>query len=166
MPVFETVIQSIESLARDASDLPTARLAFGVLGRMTAVWGGPDIFSSAPLIKGNAGASNVDVPQSRLPDWDVTAMNRFTPLSWALLTSPKFDAKDAQGRQVLLEIASMQLQILRKTGQPYLETLKSQLRGLGVDERTVEDYLRAMTERDEKGFRTFFVQLFVRNDVS
>ena len=166
MPIFETIVQSIENLARDASDLPTARLAFGVLGRMTAVWGGPDIFLPAPSPNRNAIANNVGTSPSRFPDWDVTAMNRFTPLSWALLTSPKFDAKDAQGRQVLLEIASMQLQILRKTGQPYLEALRAQLRGLGVEERTAEDYLRAMTERDEKGFRTFFVQLFVRNDVS
>ena len=163
MPIFETIIQSIETLARNASDLPTARLAFGVLSRMTAVWGGPDIFSS---VNKNVGTKTFDGLSSKLPDWDVTAMNRFTPLSWALLTSPKFDAKDAQGRQVLLEIASMQLQILRKTGQPYLEALKAQLEGLGVGEGTVEDYLRAMMERDEKGFRTFFVQLFVRNDVS
>lgn len=165
MPVFETVIHSIENLARDASDLPTARLAFGVLSRMTAVWGGPDVY--APASAPNNNTAHNDIKSSnKFPDWDVTAITRFTPLSWALLTSPQFDAKDAQARQVLLEIAGMQLQILRKTGHPYLEALKGQLMGLGVDEKTTEDYVRAMTERDEKGFRTFFVQLFVRNDIS
>ena len=166
MPVLETIIQSIENLARDASDLPTARLAFGVLSRMTANWGGPDVYSPASAPNSNTAQNDVKPSCHRLQDWDVTAMTRFTPLSWSLLTSPKFDAKDAQARQVLLEIASMQLQILRKTGHPYLEALKAQLMGLGVEEKTTEDYVRAMTERDEKGFRTFFVQLFVRNDIS
>ena len=87
-------------------------------------------------------------------------MNRFTPLSWTLLTSPKFDVKDAQSRQVLHEIASMQLQILRKTGIPYLDCLKLQLESLGVDQPTVQSYLVAMTERDGKGFKAFFMQLF------
>ena len=173
MPALDTVIQSIETFARDASDLPTARLAFGVLSRMTASWGGPDVFVPVAESKKNSqnqGDNSSTAPDSSklqtIPDWNITAMNRFTPLSWALLTSSKFNPRDSQARQVLNEIASMQLQILRKAGQPYLEVLKGQLASLGVDQNVIENYLRAMTEKDEKGFRAFFIQLFVRNDIS
>jgi exportin-T len=118
------------------------------------VWGGPDIASPV---------TNPTPPNPTLPNWDTWAMNRFTPLSWTLLLSPKFNAKDAQAKQVLSDIAAMQVEILKKTGRGYLEALKQQLEGLGVGGQTVEEYLRALTEKDGKGFRNFFVQLFVQN---
>ncbi len=155
MPFFETIIASVESFAQDASDLPTARLAFSVLTRMTSTFGGPDIPS--PL-------TNPAPPDPSVRDWDSWAITRFTPLSWSLLMSPSFNSKEAHARQVLGEIAGMQVEILKKTGQRYLGSLKQQLESLGMEAAKVEEYLRAMTERDEKGFRSFFVQLFVKSN--
>lgn len=154
LPALETIIQSIESFARDASDLPTARLAFSVLTRMTVVWGGPDLQADTNSVPSK--------PRQTLMDWQDTAITRFTPLSWQLITSPKFDVKNSQARQVLNEIAGMQLQIFRRSGSRYLESLRNQLGSLGVDQATIEEYLCALSEKDGKTFKMFFVQLFFR----
>ena len=120
-PIFESVITSIEHLARDVEDLPTAKMAFVLISRMCNVWGGPDVVS----MTGQASA-NATGPQPMLPGFDQFMMTRFSPLCWALPTNPSFNSKDAQARQALSEAANLQKIIYTKTGAAVFELAEGQ----------------------------------------
>ncbi|KAL8952721.1 MAG: hypothetical protein Q9222_001370 [Ikaeria aurantiellina] len=148
---FTSVISTIEHLAKDASDFPTARLSFTVLTRMVMTWGGPDTLDG-----GN--------PQPSLPGFDRFMMEHFSPLCWALPSQANFDPKDAQGKQALGEAAALQKAIYSKTGHDYINLLRdTELRGMGMDAGTVEEYLRALSSSDVKAFRQYFQTLVQRS---
>ncbi len=154
-PSFDAVLTTNEHLAKDIGDLPTARLAFIVLSRMVMTWGGPDVVSQ-PLSQGNGVVAEAR-PQPSLPGFDRFMMTRFSPLSWAIPSNSNFNSKDAQGKQVLGEAAGLQKAIHAKTGQEYLTWLREvELREMGMDSGTIEEYLRALCDLDVKGFRHFF----------
>lgn len=121
---------------------------------MVYTWGGPDIQSSPQQID---SVLPTVAPQPTLPGFDRFMIERFSPLCWAIPTQPTFDPRDAQGRLVLAEAASLQKAIYAKTGQEYLTWLReAELRGTGMDAATVEGYLVALGTLDLKGFRQFF----------
>lgn len=154
-PAFDRVISTIEHLAKDITDFPTAKLAFAVFIRMISTWGGPDLQVQPPS-KGNGGIIH-STAQPTLPGFDQFMMTRFSPLCWAVPSNPNFNPKDAQGRQVLGEAAGLQKAIYAKTGQEYLTWLRNvELRGMGMDSGIIDEYLRALCNFDLKGFRNFF----------
>lgn len=149
--VFATVISTIEHLAKDISDYPTAKLAFSVLTRMVVTWGGPDL---APP---QDGISPTLSSQPTLPGFDGFMMERFTPLCWAMPSNPNFNFKDAQAKQALGEAAGLQKTIYTKTGQQYLRWLRDvELRNMGMGDGDIQNYLNALGNMDGKGFRQFF----------
>ena len=153
-PTFETIVTTLEHFARDANDYSTARLALSVADRMCHAWGGPDISSSYSKI--NPSPQNATTPNPVLPGFDGFILGRFSPLSWALLSSPSFNAKDPQARQVISEVATLQQNMLAKTGDQYLTWLKDvELKNMGVGPDAAEEYLRALAGMDVKGFRAF-----------
>ena len=78
-------------------------------------------------------------------------------LCWAVPTNPEFKPKDAQGRQVLGEAANLQKAIYAKTGAKYLSWLRdAELRGMGMDDATMEEYLGALCNLDGRAFKLFF----------
>ncbi|KAL8972081.1 MAG: hypothetical protein Q9183_000736 [Haloplaca sp. 2 TL-2023] len=150
---FANVISTIEHLAKDASDFPTAKLAFTVLTRMAMTWGGPDVQANNPS------------PQPSLPGFDHFMMERFSPLCWALPSQPHFDAKDAQGKQAMGEAASLQKAIFTKTGDRYLSHLRNhELSSMGMDSGTVDEYLRVLSSSDVKAFKQYFQALVQRSN--
>jgi len=152
--VFENVISIIELFVKDTTDFPTAKLAFSVLTRMSVVWGGPDL---VPQTSNPSLPTLTSSPQPTLPGFDRFMLTRFSPLCWALPTTPGFNAKDAQAKQVLAEAAGLQRTIYSKTGQEYITWLRDvELAGMGMVGQTVEEYLRALASLDLKGFRQFF----------
>ncbi|KAF2234306.1 Xpo1-domain-containing protein [Viridothelium virens] len=153
-PIFDTIITTLEHFSRDSNDYSTARLALSVVDRMCLTWGGPDVSSS--YSKPNTTQPKATVSSPNLPGFDNFMLSRFSPLTWALLSSPSFNAKDPQARQVLGEIANLQQNILVKTGDQYLTWLKDvELKNLGVGPDVVEEYLRALAGMDMKAFRGF-----------
>ncbi len=151
-PVFEDIMTSIEHLARDVEDFPTAKMALLLLSRMCAVWGGPDVVSLT-------GQANPDAAQPRpaLPGFDQYMITRFSPLCWALPTNPSFNNKDAQARQALSEAANLQKTIYTKTGQQYLTYLRgNELRTMGMNDTLINDYLQKLGTMELKAFKTFF----------
>ncbi|KAL1647803.1 pre-tRNA nuclear export protein [Diplodia intermedia] len=148
---FDTIMTTIEHFARDTTDYPTARLAISVLTRMTAVWGGPDI---------TLGSGNT--PNPTLPGFDQFAISRFSPLSWSVPATQGFNSKDPQARQVLGELGAMQIEILKKTGDVYVQSLRQELSNMGIDQQGLEEYLGALTTKGEKGFKQFFQQFVAR----
>ena len=147
---FETVITTLQHFSSDISDLPAARMAFSAMARMVMTWGGPDLPATA-------GGAALAEPQPLLPGFDRFAIERFSPLVWALPSNEKFNPRDAQARQVLSEAAGMAKTIYLKTGQQYLNYLQStELLGLGWNESTMQGYLEALVTSDLKKFRQYF----------
>jgi exportin-T len=158
-PIFETVITSLTTFAQDTKDYPTARLAISVLIRMTSVWGGPDKIGPAA---NNTPTSPIATPET-LPGFDNYVVDRFSPLVWSVPGSPGFNSKDAQAKQVLQELASLQAEIVKKVGEPYVERLRSELVGWNAGEDVVNQYLRTLAGafenvKKEKEWRNFFAQ--------
>ncbi|EXJ88246.1 hypothetical protein A1O1_05176 [Capronia coronata CBS 617.96] len=151
-PIFESVINSVEHLARDVEDFPTAKMAFILLSKMCTVWGGPDVVSATGQASGDARA-----PQPALPGFDQFMITRFSPLCWALPTNPSFNSKDAQARQALAEAAGLQKTIYSKTGQQYLTWLQEkELRTMGMNDALINEYLQKLATLEPKAFKTFF----------
>jgi exportin-T len=162
-PTFETVITSLDTFARDFKDYPTARLSLSVLIRMTAVWGGPDKIGPAANSTPTSPISSAET----LPGFDNYVVERFSPLVWSVPASPGFNAKDAQAKQVLQELALLQAEIVKKVGEPYVERLKSDLAGMGSTGDMIDQYLRTLAgafegQKKEKEWRSFFVQFIER----
>lgn len=152
--IFENVISLIELFVKDITDSPTAKLAFSVLIRMSVVWGGPDTVPQTPSSSLPTSAASA---QPALPGFDRFMLTRFSPLCWVLPTTPGFNPKDAQAKQVLAEAAGLQKTIYVKQGQAYITWLRDvELRGMGMGADTVQEYLRALASLDLKGFRQFF----------
>lgn len=147
-PIFETVITTVEHFAKDADDLPTAKMAFLVLSRMSNLWGGPDIIPSNGTVQSQPAA---------LPGFAQFMITRFSPLCWALLMTSSFNSKDAQAKQVLGEAAALQKMIYTKTGSEYTQWLRDrELPGLGMGGDLVNEYVGSLERLDSKGFRQFF----------
>lgn len=165
--IFGAAVSTIEDLAKDITDFPTAKLSLAVLVRMVATWGGPDVVAPVPSpdhnnTPANKVTTNGDTPY-RLEGFDQFMITRFSPLCWALPSNPNFDAKDAQGKQVLLEAAALQKAIYAKTGQEYLTYLREvELNGMGMNSGIIDDYLRNLSTLDIKAFQNYFrVRLFI-----
>lgn len=151
-PVFEDIITSIEHLARDVDDFPTAKMALSLLSKMCTVWGGPDVISATGQVI--TGATQ---PQPALPGFDQFMITRFSPLCWALPLNQSFNNKDAQARQALSEAAHLQKTIYMKTGQQYLTWLQgNELGKMGMNDTLINDYLQKLGTMELKAFKTFF----------
>lgn len=150
-PIFSMVISTMEHLAQDINDFPTAKLSLSVLARMVSTWGGPDV---VPQKAGNlTGESN----KPKLEGFDQFMITRLSPLGWAMPINPNFDSNDAQGKQVLGEAAALQKAIYNKTGEDYVQYLRNiQLSGIGMDVTQMENYLNALCSMDLKGFQQYF----------
>ena len=177
--IFGAAVSTIEDLAKDISDFPTAKLALAVLVRMVATWGGPDVVAPIPSHNknnnnnnnnnhNNAPANktlmNGETPSTsssssyKLEGFDQFMITRFSPLTWSLPSNPAFDAKDAQGKQVLIEAAALQKAIYAKTGAAYLTYLREVelSRMMGMDGGVMEEYLRNLVTLDIRGFQGYF----------
>ncbi|KAH7126753.1 Exportin-T [Dendryphion nanum] len=162
--IFDTIITSLDTFARDIKDYPTARLAVSVLIRMTSVWGGPDKVGPAA---NTTPTSPIATSSETIPGFDNFAVERFSPLAWSVPGTPGFNPKDAQAKQVLQELAGLQAEIIKKVGEPYAERLRSELRGMGSGEEIVDQYLRTLAgafdgQKKEKEWKVFFVQFVER----
>jgi exportin-T len=129
---------------------------------MTATWGGPDIHplsssasSRAPEPPPNSPVAEL-VPAPVIPGFDVFAVTRFAPLSWAIPATPGFKCSDAYGRMLVQEIAGLQQEILKKCGRMYVERLRVELAAMGAGQTDVSIYVGKLSG-DRKGFQEFLV---------
>lgn len=152
---FDSMITSVISLGRQIEgNLGPSRLAFGVLIRMANVWGGSDVATVGenPTTNGS--------PAPSIPGFDQFMIDRFHPLCWEVLRDPQFKpATDAQSKQVLNEIAHLEQVIYLKTGDLFIQNLRSSLfPHLGIEGT---DFLRSMTTSvDRKAFATYLQNLW------
>lgn len=147
--MFDTVITTIEHFAKDVDDFTTAKMAFSVLSKMGSSWGGPDVVPEA---------SNGAPPQQEaLSGFKQFMFTHMSPLCWALPTTPSFNSKDAQAKQVLAEAGGLQRTIYSKTGMEYIEYLRTEeLPKIGMGGELVDEFTGALMRLDVRGFRQFF----------
>lgn len=140
----------------------TSRLAFSVLAKMTSVWGGPDVPLSGGANTNSPSTSPTTLPPSPLlPGFDQFAITKFSPLSWAIPSTPGFRVHDPSSRALVHDIAALQQEILKKTGSMYIQALGQELRGMGMGEADVELYLTKLGG-DSKVFKDFLVSFLGR----
>ena len=142
--IFDSFIRTVTRFATDPSDPQSARLAFSALNRMSAIWGGPDV-----------ALNSNSTPNPALPGFDGFILSQFAPLPWTLLSTPGFNAGDAQMRSVMQEAGALQWTILRKVGGQYQRQLEDDLRNLGASDDGVRSYFGGIAG-DAIGFRKFF----------
>jgi exportin-T len=161
--VFDNIIAAMEHFARDASDIDTARVTFQAMTRIMGAWGGPDV---APLTAANGPPPNSptgaqQAPAPTIPGFDAFAISRLSPLSWAIPAAAGFNPADPGSRMLVHEIAGLQQEIYRKTGEVYVEALRRELGGMGLGLADVEVYVQKL-RGDPKGFKEFLAKFLGR----
>lgn len=150
---FESLISSIITLARTIShgNMSTSRSAFGLLTRMTSVWGGPDVATISDKPTPPSGS-----PSPLIPGFDQFVIERFHPVCWEVLRDQHFNPSDAQTRQVMNEIVQLEQTIYTKTGETFIRHLQSSLfPSLGIDGTEFLQYLST----DKKALLNYLTRL-------
>ncbi|KAI3337378.1 Exportin-T [Xylariaceae sp. AK1471] len=155
---FEELIGSILALATeidpDSGNLPASKIAFSLLTKMATVWGGPDVATISENPSTHGSSSPV------IPGFDrLILIDRFHSACWQVLLNDQFrPSADAQTKQVLNEIASLEQAIYLKTGERFIRHLQSTLfPELGIN---ADDFLRSMTtSTDKKTFAKYLQTL-------
>lgn len=152
---FEPMIASIIELGKTLEgNLGPSRLAFTIMTRISALWGGPDVATIAQNPTAPTGG-----PQPAIPGFDQFMIDRFHSTCWEVLRNPNFrPSQDAQTKQVLVEIATLEQTIYTKTGEVFIQQLQSGLfPSLGIDGG---EYMRSLTtSTDKRVFSTYLQSL-------
>ncbi|KAG9257219.1 armadillo-type protein [Emericellopsis atlantica] len=151
---FEKVVATIIDIARDLeAHLGPSRLAFTVMTRISAVWGGPDVATIAQNPTAPTGP-----PTPAIPGFDHFMISRFHAICWDVLRNPNLKTRDAQSKQLVVEIAGLEQMIYTKTGDVFIQQLQNELfPSIGVNG---DDFLRALTTNtDKKGFSNYLLEL-------
>ena len=163
--VFDNIIAAMEHFARDAGDIDTARLSFLALTRVMSAWGGPDVASltaaNGPPPNSPTGARG-PASAPAIPGFDAFAISRLSPLSWAIPAAAGFNPTDPGSRLLVHEIAGLQQEIYRKTGEVYVEALRRELVAMGLGLADVEVYVQKL-RGDPKGFKEFLSKFLGRS---
>jgi exportin-T len=116
---------------------------------MTSIWGGPD-------------ATPTTSPSPLVPGFDTFAITRFSPLSWAIPATQGFRVHDPASRSLVFEMANLQQEILKKTGNIYLEALSTELKSMGVVDGEVKAYLEKL-QGDRRHFQEWLTGFLGRD---
>ena len=127
---------------------------------MTATWGGPDIMP-VPVSDPPPNSPTELGPSPVIPGFDSFIVNRFSPLSWAIPSAPGFKVKHPNGRQVVHEIATLQQEILKKTGRAYLIALRYELQSMGMGDQDIDIYMTKL-RGEPKAFKEFLTSFLGR----
>ncbi|KAI9166616.1 Exportin-T [Paramyrothecium foliicola] len=155
---FEPMISSIIELARTLEgNIGPSRLAFTLMVRISALWGGPDIAVIAQTPTAPSGA-----PAPAIPGFDQFMIDRFHAVCWEVMRNPAFrPEKDAQTKQVLKEIAALEQTIYTKTGELFIQQLHNGLfPSLGIDG---EEFLRTLTTSTDRKALCAYLQGLLKN---
>ncbi|PNP78287.1 hypothetical protein FNYG_08233 [Fusarium nygamai] len=142
---FEPMISSIIELAKTLEgNIGGSRLAFTLMTRMAAIWGGPDVATISQNPTAPSGS-----PNPAFPGFDHFMIQRFHSTCWEVMKNPSFRPyQDAQTKQILTEIAGLEQTIYTKTGESFIQELQNNIfPSLGVNG---DDFLRSLTTSTDK----------------
>lgn len=152
---FESLISSVIELGKtlDGNQGPS-RLAFNIMLRISSIWGGPDIATISQNPSAPTGS-----PNPAIPGFDQYMIDRFHSACWEVMRNPSFRPwQDAQTKQILTEIASLEQVIYTKTGDVFIQNLHNGLfSSLGING---DEFLRSLTtSTDKKAFPSYLQAL-------
>ncbi|KAK3190998.1 pre-tRNA nuclear export protein [Lecanicillium sp. MT-2017a] len=152
---FESLISSVIELGKtlDGNQGPS-RLAFNIMLRISSIWGGPDIATISQNPSAPTGS-----PNPAIPGFDQYMIDRFHSACWEVMRNPSFRPwQDAQTKQILAEIASLEQVIYTKTGDVFIQNLHNGLfSSLGING---DEFLRSLTtSTDKKAFPSYLQAL-------
>ncbi|WZH44430.1 armadillo-type protein [Fusarium acuminatum] len=152
---FEPMISSIIELAKTLEgNITSSRLAFTLMTRMAAIWGGPDVATISQNPTAPTGS-----PNPAFPGFDQFMIERFHSTCWEVIKNPNFrPSQDAQTKSLLVEIAGLEQVIYTKTGEVFIQELQNNLLpSLGVNS---DDFLRSLTtSMDKRQFASYLQNL-------
>ncbi|KAA8908637.1 armadillo-type protein [Sphaerosporella brunnea] len=151
---FETVLTAVEHFAKATSDPPTEKIAINLMNKLSFVFGPPTGIAGNKALEALAG---INPPQEQpLSGFENFMNRRFSILCWEIPYTSGFNIKDAQGRAVLGEVASLQKMLYLKLGEAFLDSLKQAIfPQIGVN-RGVDEYCDALRRMEAKEFKGFF----------
>ncbi|KAF3937224.1 Exportin-T [Dactylella cylindrospora] len=164
-PNFQSLLETVEHFAKDVSDPHAERIAIALMARMSSIWGGPEIPETVlPGDKAKGQTQKANALQDPIPGFD-RFMITFSEISWGVPANSAFDAKDAQSKLVLAEVATLQKVIYGRTGTNFVTYLRgTYFPSINFPEHAAEEYLLALQGLDSKNFKKFF-QNFVTQSV-
>ncbi|RPA74847.1 Xpo1-domain-containing protein [Ascobolus immersus RN42] len=163
-PIFEQIIQTVEHFARDYSDPNTQKQAINVFSTMCRAWGPNPVYDSTTTVNGAtvpstqaSQTSNFTITHKPLPGFDQFMMDRFSLICWEISADPAFKLQDAQSKQLLGEIATLQKTIYLSVGDRFSEYLRTAyFPRIGLPDAIVSEFLEALQKLDQRDFKNFF----------
>lgn len=146
--IYENVLQSVLMYASEieGGNDQSAKLAVLTLNKMLQVWG------DGHVKEGNFGAGDT------VPEFEQFTYEHISRTCWEIPAKPTFNAKDAQMRLLLGDIASLQHSIYEIRRDMYLRYLSERyFPSIGLPSEYCNEYLKQLSTSDLKTFKTFFV---------
>jgi len=156
--IFDSLVSSIITISKTIvhGNMVASRIGFNCLSRMCSQWGGPDIATIGE------NPTTTGAPTPAIPGFDQFMIERFHTVCWEVMQDPNFRPfNDAQARQILNEISSLQQAIYTKTGDNFVRQVQTvTFPQLGMDGT---DYLRALTTSKDRKVVTTYVQTLLKS---
>ncbi|KAJ7035025.1 armadillo-type protein [Mycena alexandri] len=155
---FDSLMESMLSIAGDLSDPPCQKAALLFLSRSVTTWGQPA--STAP------NGNGLNAEDKSLPGFEQYIYERILPTVFRVPSLPEFNLKDAAHGQVLHEIANLLQTVFKTRGTEANEYfLGVFLPAQGWPPETAQDFTSKLRELEGKPFRKYFTD-FVRSSRS
>lgn len=149
--LLDAVIQSVYHYATDLSDPTTQKTAIVALSKMLQVW--------------NTGVVTSQFGQGlQVPIFSSDSiLEQLSSVAWTIASKPKFNARDAQTRLVLLELGALQKSMYEVYGQKYVMFLgETYLPQLGLPMNLIQEYCTQLCELAGKDFKQYFAQFMAK----
>lgn len=138
MDIYESILQSVLLYASNNEDDQSVKLAVITLNKMIQVWG-------LGLVK----ADDFDAGK-KVPGFEQFVFEHVSRVCLEV-------AKSSQKGAILSDLSLLQYTIYEVSGDEYLKYLGGFLGNLGVPSEYTNEYLKRLSEKNLKAFKTFFV---------
>jgi len=131
---------------------------------MCRAWGPNPVYDGTTTVNGAtvpstqaSQTSNSTITHKPLPGFDEFMMERFSLICWEISADSAFKLQDAQSKQVLGDIATLQKTIYMSVGDRFAEYLRTvYFPRIGLPDAIVAEFLEALQKLDQKDFKNFF----------
>lgn len=150
--IYESVLQSLLVYSGDfESDSASAKVAVLSLNKMLQIWKDGENYPESPV------AGNGKPP---VPGFKQFTLQHISRITWEIPTKASFNPRDAQMRNLLGDLATVQREIFLVYGDVYVQFLSTQyLPSIGLPAEYVTEYIKNLQTLNGKQFKTFYTQM-------
>ncbi|KAF9428077.1 pre-tRNA nuclear export protein [Podila epigama] len=167
-----TILQSVLHFAKDLSDVPVCRMAWGFFLKAVNSWGAQGKTPGSPAANGSGveanGGNVVNAKGGRLeaPGFRQFMYEHILRNTFEVPMQAKFDLQDGQSMLVLGEISGLQKAMYLKQGQELVNYLSQVfLPSMNCPPEIAQEYVQALQQLDAKQFKKYF-QTFIQKSRS